>query len=88
MFLRHQNFRVLLQAETQDAQFQADSTFNRFQPLVPLPPISTGTFVSYGAINFNRFIRHIDFHVFIDEMNDDQAKQDASFAEEVVRVLP
>jgi Alpha-L-arabinofuranosidase B (ABFB) domain len=81
-FLRHKNFRVLLEAKTPgDGSFDADSTFISDQP-------NAGNFadgkISFGASNPefpNHFIRHRDFHVFVNEVTDgdEQAKQDSTF---------
>jgi hypothetical protein len=85
-FLRHKNFRLLLEEPTpnEGQLFLDDSTF------ILLPPNNkigseVNRFFSFGASDTrkfpNHFIRHRDFHVFLNEVkpNDDQAKQDSSF---------
>ncbi len=82
-FLRHKNFRVLLEAKTPgDSSFDADSTF-----ISDLP--NAGNFAD-GKMSFRasdtdkfpgHFIRHRDFHVFVNPVTDgdEQAKQDSTF---------
>lgn len=78
--LRHKDFRIVLDVNDGSEQFRNDSTFRRSEGLA-------GTvgdeWRSYEAINFNgRFIRHRDFHIFIDERpnpEDQLFNEDATF---------
>jgi Alpha-L-arabinofuranosidase B (ABFB) domain len=84
-FLRHKDFRLLLEepAPEEGQLFLDDSTF------IALAPNGVGSIItqafSFGASNTNNFpnyfIRHRDFHVFLNEVtpDDERAKQDSSF---------
>jgi len=77
-FLRHKDFRLLLEepAPGEDI-FNDDSTFFLEFGRASIPG---DRFVSFRSVNFpTRWIRHKDFHVFIDDADDDQAKKDATF---------
>jgi hypothetical protein len=83
-FLRHKNFRLLLEAPPSDknalAQFIKDSTFFVESPKGGSALENNHSFRAIvRPSEGTRFIRHIDFHVFIDEVNDEQAKKDATW---------
>jgi hypothetical protein len=85
-FLRHKNFRLLLEAPApgDDPQFLEDSIFFELSGLKPSKDKSRNELHSYLSVNFadeNRYIRHIDFHFFIDVAadEDEQAQADATF---------
>jgi len=85
-FLRHKNLRLLLEepAPNEGQLFLDDSTFIVRPPNNKIGSLVTG-FFSFAASDttkfLNHFIRHRDFHVFLNEVkdNDEQAKQDSSF---------
>jgi hypothetical protein len=84
-FLRHQDFRVKLQEqdrtfdpdhpETPEQQlFRADATF------VVVPGLADPSALSFRSYNVReRYLRHRDFHLFIEPATNDQAFQDATF---------
>jgi hypothetical protein len=76
-FLRHKNFRILLESPG-DSTFDADSTFTLRNGLRGVPGDGS---VSFQSVNFtDRWIRHIDFHIFIDTvLGDKQGEEDATF---------
>ena len=82
-FLRHQGFRLKLQESNpapgapHDRLFAEDATFIRRPGLAgPGDP----SLASFASFNFqDRFIRHKDFHVFIESANDDLARNDSTF---------
>jgi Alpha-L-arabinofuranosidase B (ABFB) domain len=85
-FLRHKAFRLLLEepAPNEGRLFLDDSTFIALPPNNGVGSILTQAF-SFGASDTqkfpNHFIRHRDFHVFLNKVtpDDEQAKQDSSF---------
>ena len=86
-FLRHKDFRIRLDeavhtfsgttpfASTPEAkQFAEDATF------AEVPGLSDPTGVSFRSVNFpDRFIRHRDFHLFLEPVNNEQDRRDATF---------
>lgn len=79
-YLRHQGFRLKLQEDfiplggTRDRVFAEDTTF------IWRPGNSDVTAASFASFNFpNRFIRHREFHLFIEPLNDDISSQDSTF---------
>ena len=81
-FLRHKNFRVLLEESTPgDSSFDADRTFIIDLPRVGTLADGTCSFRASDRVTFpDHFIRHKDFHVFVNQVTDDeQAKQDSTF---------
>ena len=82
-FLRHKNFSVLLEESTPgDSSFDDDSTFISSGPNVGAVLDGTSSFRAFDTVKFpNFFIRHRDFHVFLNEVtqDDEQAKQDSTF---------
>ncbi len=85
--LRHQDFRIKLQefnpslippgghSETPDERLlREDSTF------ILEPGLADSTAVSFRSFNFpDRFIRHRDFHLQVEPVNDDLSRHDATF---------
>jgi hypothetical protein len=75
-FLRHQDFKLKLQAYDSSEQFKLDATFF----IVPALGDNSGRFNSFQACNFStRYLRHRDFHLFIEEITNDGDRQDATF---------
>jgi hypothetical protein len=69
--LRHQNFRVRLDAGVQPPE---DATF------ILTPGLADETTVSFRSANFpDRFLRHREFQLFIDPIVSDLDRQDATF---------
>ncbi|MGN9791546.1 AbfB domain-containing protein [Streptomyces sp. OZ13] len=78
-FLRHRDFRLLLEqpASGSDQLFVNDSTFILETGLAGDPD---ETWVSFRSVNFDdRWIRHSNFHLFVDPVNDQNARRDATF---------
>jgi hypothetical protein len=79
-YLRHQDFRLKLQESnpplggTHDRLFAEDATF------FWRPGNSDVTASSFACFNFpNRFIRHREFHLFIEPLGDAISFQDSTF---------
>jgi hypothetical protein len=91
-FLRHQDFRLKLQRDPLqfgpgepgsfipgdplpvEQLFLADSTF------FLVPGLADPTGISFRSVNYpDRFIRHRDFHLFLEPINDDLGRRDATF---------
>jgi Alpha-L-arabinofuranosidase B (ABFB) domain len=87
-FLRHQNFRIRLDQGPglhppgvplgpEEELFLKDSTFILEHGLADP---ADQTLVSFRSVNFpDRFIRHRDFHLFLEPADTELAKQDATF---------
>lgn len=76
MRLRHKNFRMVLERKEDSDQFRMDSTFRRKPGLTGS---SLEDWVSYESINFGgHFIRHRDFHLFMDN-KEPKLAADATF---------
>ena len=87
-FLRHQDFRLKLQQNSGDDLFKNDASFIWRIGLSPqLPPSSGGVVTntvpfSFESFNFpGLFIRHRDFHLFVENssVNPDSFNMDATF---------
>ncbi|MET9212549.1 MULTISPECIES: AbfB domain-containing protein [unclassified Nocardia] len=64
-FLRHSDFRIVLTADDGSQLFRNDSSFRRRNGLSGDPEQG---WRSYESVNFpGRFIRHRNFHVFVDD---------------------
>jgi hypothetical protein len=82
-YLRHQDFRLKLQprppiGSPEIGLFDQDATFF----ILPGNADSSGHFRSFRSFNFGtRFLRHRDFHLFIDELNlsNDLDRKDSTF---------
>ena len=83
-FLRHQDFRLKLNLEPgifdpnqpppPPDPFFADATF------IMVPGLADVTAISFRSFNFpDRFIRHRDFHLFIEPLNSPNLSLDATF---------
>lgn len=79
-YLRHQDFRLKLQESnpslggTHDRLFAEDATF------FWRPGNSDVTASSFACFNFpNRFIRHREFHLLVEPLDDDISFQDSTF---------
>jgi hypothetical protein len=76
-FLRHKNFRLVLEAPDGSEVFRQDSTFRRRNGRAGDPEEG---WRSFEAINFqDHFIRHRDFHVFLEKGDTATFKADATF---------
>ncbi len=79
--LRHENFRLTLADRTGAGDtplLREDSTF------IMAPGLADPTAVSFRSFNFpDRFLRHRDFHLFIEPIDGDLARQDSTF-----RIVP
>ncbi|MBC3193249.1 AbfB domain-containing protein [Pseudonocardia sp. C8] len=78
-FLRHTDFRLVLQRDENNELFKKDSTFRRRNGRAGDPEDG---WRSFEASNFeNRFIRHRNFHVFVEsnEKNPSTFNSDATF---------
>ena len=77
-FLRHQNFRLVLQPNDRSPQFAQDSLFRRFRGLAD----DEDGWKSYEASNFkDHWIRHHSFHLFVNRRTsaDPNFDRDATF---------
>ena len=85
-YLRHQDFRIKLQlwdqtfdpnnpGETPEQHlYRLDTTF------VAIPGLADTSALSFRSINFpDRFLRHRDFHLYLEPPDSDLARQDATF---------
>ena len=79
-YLRHSNFRIRLDAKpdtNNNAElllFLEDSTF------VQVPGLANREGLSFRSVNFpDRFLRHRDFHLFVESDNSPSFAQDATF---------
>jgi hypothetical protein len=76
-FLRHKNFRVFLEKDDSSAQFERDSTFRRRNSLAGDPELG---WRSWEAINWDgHFIRHRDFHVYLQKDDGGTFSRDTAF---------
>lgn len=78
-FLRHTDFRLVCQRDENNELFKKDSTFRRRNGRSGDPEDG---WRSYEASNFNgRFIRHRNFHVFVEgnDRNPSTFNSDATF---------
>ncbi len=85
-FLRHQGFRLTLHLRPgifdpshppPPDPFFADATF------IMEPGLADASAVSFRSLNFNdRFIRHRDFHLFVEPQNSPNLNLDATFKKE------
>ncbi|MFI8962833.1 AbfB domain-containing protein [Streptomyces sp. NPDC053493] len=79
--LRHEGFRIKLNDHTggnDSQQIREDATF------VLTPGLDDPTAVSFRSLNFpDRFLRHRDFHLFVEPADSDLARRDATF-----RIVP
>ncbi|MEJ3745253.1 AbfB domain-containing protein [Actinomycetes bacterium KLBMP 9797] len=78
-FLRHRDFRLQLTRDDGSALFRKDSTFRRRNGLEGDPEQG---WRSFEASNFrDHFIRHRDFHVYVEKGDKNPAsfKRDATF---------
>jgi hypothetical protein len=79
--LRHEGFRIKLHNRTganDNQQIRDDATF------VLTPGLSDPTAVSFRSLNFpDRFLRHRDFHLFVEPVDDEPTHRDATF-----RIVP
>jgi hypothetical protein len=75
--LRHEDFRIKLSDQTEaggSQVFRDDATF------VLTPGLADPTAVSFRSFNFpDRFLRHRDFHLFIEPIDGDLARLDSTF---------
>jgi hypothetical protein len=84
MFLRHRDFRMRLEGPTgsTDRQFANDSTF------LLVPGLADPSGISFESLNFRgRFIRHRDFHLFVEPDDSPNLAPDATFFKEFPSVL-
>jgi hypothetical protein len=76
-FLRHKNFRILLERDDASEQFRKDSTFRQLNGRRGAPEDG---WRSFESTNFrDHFIAHIDFHVFIRPKDSPNLNSDATF---------
>ncbi|MFI8962834.1 AbfB domain-containing protein [Streptomyces sp. NPDC053493] len=75
--LRHENFRIALADQTEAGGsdvFRGDATF------LLTPGLADPTAVSFRSFNFpDRFLRHRDFHLFLEPIDGDLARLDSTF---------
>jgi hypothetical protein len=79
LFLRHREFRLRLEGRsgTADQLFKRDSTFF-LEPGLAAP--NDHNAVSFRSFNFpDRYIRHRDFHLFVEPRNSANLVPDATF---------
>lgn len=81
-FIRHQNFRVLLQPPPdgdpkEQEQFRLDSTFFMVGGLAN--PVDGVSFQSVIPNLADFYIRHRDFHIFLEAKNQPNAPADSTF---------
>jgi hypothetical protein len=76
-FLRHKNFRLVLEHKDNTDQFRKDSTFRRQNGLTGDPEQGWRSFESVNFPDF--FIRHRDFHIFLEKKDTSNLKADATF---------
>ena len=73
-YLRHRNYRVWLDVEENNQLFKEDATFFIREGL------SDANMVSFEAYNFpSRFMRHRGFWMYVEEIQSDLDKRDATF---------
>lgn len=83
-FLRHQDFRLKLHERPapnspDDALFREDATFFRE------PGLANSNGMSFRSVNFpDRYIRHRDFHLFVEPKDSPNLAADATFFESVL----
>lgn len=73
-YLKHTNFRLILQKATSDQLFKSDATF---WPRRGLQDSSAMSFESYNFPGF--YIRHSNFHLYVQRWDTDLFKRDATF---------
>jgi Alpha-L-arabinofuranosidase B (ABFB) domain len=86
-FLRHQDFRVKLHEQdlTFDANHPAEETpeqklFRADATFVVVPGLADVSGLSFRSFNFpDRFLRHRDFHLFVESVTGDVGQKDATF---------
>lgn len=91
-FLRHQDFRLKLQKDPDQFAPGQPGTFGHGAPLPVeqlfiadssfflVPGLADPTGVSFRSVNFpDRYIRHRDFHLYLEPVNSDLASHDATF---------
>ena len=91
-FLRHQDFRLKLQQDPHQFAPGEPGTFGHGAPLPEeqlfmadssfhvVPGLADPTGISFQSVNFpDRYIRHRDFHLFLESVNDDLGHRDATF---------
>jgi hypothetical protein len=76
-FLRHKNFRLVLDQDDNTEVFRKDSTFRLVAGLTG--PTADG-WVSFESTNFpGLFIRHRDWHLYVEQRNSANLRPDATF---------
>lgn len=91
-FLRHQEFRLKLQQDPQQFGPGEPGTFGHGGPLPEeqlfladssfhvVPGLADPTGISFQSVNFpDRYIRHRDFHLFLEPIGADPGPKDATF---------
>lgn len=79
LYLRHRDFRLRLEGPSgpQDELFRQDSTFY-IEPGLANPADPSG--ISFRSFNYpDRYIRHRDFHLWVEPRDSANLKSDATF---------
>jgi len=88
LFLRHRDFRIHLEAPSgpNDQLFAKDSTFVVVPGLAP--GLADPDAISLQSFNFrDRYLRHRDFHLFLEPADSDLARRDATFVKQFAPVV-
>jgi len=73
-YLRHQNFRIKLHKYSDEQLFEEDVTFRK------VPGLADKSWSSFESYNYpGHYIRHRDYHLYIEEGSDDLFKKDVTF---------
>jgi hypothetical protein len=78
-YLRHKNFEIWLDRNTDNDLFKKDASFNIRIPGLVGGPLSY-LYVSFESLNYpGHYIRHRNFKLYLEKGNDELFRKDASF---------
>ncbi len=73
-YLKHENYKIILKKNDGSQQFSADATFRK------VPGLADTKHISFQSYNYpNRYIRHRKYYLYIEQINTDLDKKDATY---------
>lgn len=73
-YLKHENYEIILKKNDGSEQFSADATFRK------VPGLADSRYISFQSYNYpDRFIRHRKYLLYIEEINTELEKKDATY---------